>query len=149
MSDINQPIIVEQTFNTSINNVWNAITKVDQMKQWFFENIESFKPEVGFETQFNVQSQDRNRNFLHLWKLTEVAPMKKITYSWKYGGLPGDSFVMFELLEQNDQTKLRLTHKVMESFPEDIPEFSRERGIEGWNYFIRKSLKEFLEKSNK
>ncbi len=147
MSDTNRPIIVEQTFKTSINNVWNAITQVDQMKKWFFENIESFKPEVGFETQFNVQSQDRN--FLHLWKLTEVVPMKKITYSWKYGGYPGDSFVMFELLEQNDQTKLRLTHKGMESFPDDIPEFSRESGIEGWNYFIRKSLKKFLGKSNK
>lgn len=147
MSATKEPIIVEQTFNTSINNVWNAITKVGQMKQWFFENIESFKPEVGFETQFNVQSQDRN--FLHLWKLTEVVPMKKITYSWRYGGYPGDSFVMFELLEQNDQTKLRLTHKGMESFPEEIPEFSRESGIEGWNYFIRKSLKEFLGKSNK
>jgi len=117
------------------------------MKQWFFENIESFKPEVGFETQFNVQSQDRN--FLHLWKLTEVVSMKRITYNWKYEGYPGDSIVMFELLEQNDQTKLRLTHKVMESFPEDIPEFSRESGIEGWSYFIKKSLKEFLGKSNK
>jgi len=147
MSETNELIIVEQTFNTSINNVWNAITKVGQMKQWFFENIESFKPEVGFETQFNVQSHDRN--FLHLWKLTEVVPMKKITYSWRYGGYPGDSFVMFELLEQNDQAKLRLTHKGMESFPEEIPEFSRESGIEGWNYFIRKSLKEFLGKSNK
>ena len=147
MSDINEPIIVEQTFNTSINKVWNAITKVGQMKQWFFENIESFKPEVGFETQFKVQSQDRN--FLHLWKLTEVVPMKKIIYNLKYGGYPGDSFVMFELFEQDNQTKLRLTHKVMESFPEDIPEFSRERGIEGWNYLIRKSLKEFLGKSNK
>ena len=143
MSDTNEPIIVEQTFNASINDVWNAITMVGQMKQWFFENIESFKPEVGFETQFNVQSQ--NRNFLHLWKLTEVVSMKKITYSWKYGGIPGDSFVVFELVEQNDQTKLRLTHTVMESFPEDIPEFSRQSGIEGWNYFIRKSLKEFLE----
>ena len=143
----NEPIIVEQTFNTSINNVWNAITKVGQMKQWFFENIESFKPEVGFETQFNVQSQDRN--FLHLWKLTEVVPMKKITYSWKYGGYPGNSFVTFELLEKNDQTKLRLTHKGTASFPEDIPEFSRESGVEGWNYLIRKSLKEFLGKSNK
>ena len=95
MSDTNEPIIVEQTFNTSINNVWNAITKVDQMRQWFFENIESFKPEVGFATQFSVQSQ--NRSFLHIWKLTEVVPLKKIIYNWKYGGYSGDSFVMFEL----------------------------------------------------
>ena len=146
MKDTNEPIVVEQTFNTSINNVWNAITKVDQMRKWFFENIESFNPEVGFKTKFSVQSQDRS--FLHLWKLTEVVPMKKIVYNWKYGGYPGDSFVMFELFEQENQTKLRLTHEVMESFPKDIPEFSRDSGIEGWNYFIRNRLKEFLEKNS-
>lgn len=49
------------------------------MRQWFFENIESFKPEVGFETQFNVQAE--SRNFLHMWKIIEVVPMKKIVYN--------------------------------------------------------------------
>jgi uncharacterized protein YndB with AHSA1/START domain len=142
VKDTKEPIVVEQTFNTSINNVWNAITKVDQMRKWFFENIESFKPEVGFKTQFSVQSQDRS--FLHLWKLTEVIHMKKIVYNWKYGSYSGNSFVTFELFEQENQTKLRLTHEVIESFPKDIPEFSRDSGIEGWNYFIRNRLKEFL-----
>jgi hypothetical protein len=42
-------------------------------------------------------------------------------------------------------TKLRLTAQVLEDFPEDIPEFKRESGVEGWTYFIKKSLKEFLE----
>ena len=147
MKEIDKPVIVEQNFNTSVSEIWEAITNHDQMKQWFFENIESFRPEVGFETQFNVQSQDRN--FLHLWKLTEVIPLKKITYNWKYEGYSGDSFVMFELFEQNNHTKLRLTHKIVESFPNDIPEFSRESCFEGWNYFIRERLKEFLEKSIK
>ena len=56
MRKSDKPIIVEQTFNTSIETVWNAITEVDQMRKWFFDNIPSFKPEVGFETQFDVQS---------------------------------------------------------------------------------------------
>jgi len=142
-----EPIIVEQTFNTTVDMVWNSITDVDQMRQWYFENIPSFKAEIGFETQFNVQSQERN--FLHMWKVTEVVPQKKITYNWKYDGYPGDSFVVFELFKQNNLTKLKLTHRVVESFPEDIPEFSRESGFEGWTFFIRKSLKEFLEKITK
>ena len=138
-----EPIIVEQSFDASIESVWKAITDVDQMRQWFFENIRSFKPEVGFETQFNVQSGDRN--FLHKWKVTEVMPLKKITYNWKYEVYPGDSFVVFELFGQNNLTVLRLTHKVLESFPQDIPEFRRESGVEGWTYFIKQCLKEFLE----
>ena len=140
-----EPIVVEQTFNTSIDAVWRSITEIDQMRQWYFENIPSFKPEVEFETQFNVQSQDRN--FLHMWKVTEVVPLKMISYNWKYEGYPGDSFVVFELFKQNNLTKLRLTHQVQESFPEDIPEFSKESCVEGWTFFIIKSLKEFLEKN--
>jgi len=137
------PIIVEQSFNTSIESVWKAITEVDQMRQWFFENIPSFKPEVGFETQFNIQSQDRN--FLHMWKVTEVVPLRLIRYNWKFEGFQGDSYVVFELFKENNLTKLQLTAQVLEDFPEDIPEFKRESGIEGWTYFIKKSLKEFLE----
>jgi len=139
-----EPIIVEQTFNTSVDTVWNAITRIDQMRQWYFENIPSFKPEVGFETRFNVQSQDRN--FKHLWKVQAAIPGKMITYSWKYEKYAGNSFVKFELFEENKMTKLILTHQVLEDFPDDIPEFKRESGVEGWTFFINNSLKEFLDK---
>jgi hypothetical protein len=39
---------------------------------------------------------------------------------------------------------LRLTHFVEEDFPDDIPEFSRESGLQGWTYFIKEKLIEFL-----
>ena len=146
MRKSDKPVVVEQTFNRPIERVWSAITDLKQMQQWFFENIPSFKPEAGFETQFNVLSQ--GRNFLHMWKITEVIPKKKITYNWRYEGYPGDSFVLFELFREDQLTKLRLTHQVNESFPEDVPEFNRESCIGGWTYFIKKRLKEFLDGSN-
>ena len=124
-----EPIFVEQTFNQSIDTVWNAITEIDQMRQWYFESIPSFKPEVGFETHFNVETQDRN--FMHLWKVTEVIPLKMLAYNWKYEDISGDSFVIFELFEENQMTKLSLTPQVLEDFPDDIPEFKRESGVEG------------------
>ena len=145
MKKNDEPIIVEQTFNASIDTVWNAITEIDQMHRWFFENIPSFKPEVGFETQFNVKSQ--NRDFLHMWKVTEVVPIKKITYNWRFKDYPGDSFVTFELSRQDDFTMLKLTVDVQESFPDDIPEFTRESCIAGWEFFIKERLKDYLEKS--
>ena len=43
-------IIVEETFKTSIENVWNAITDLNKMKKWYFKQIGSFKAEEGFET---------------------------------------------------------------------------------------------------
>lgn len=145
MNNDDKPIIVEQTYDSPIDTVWKAITEIDQMRQWFFGSIEDFKPEVGFETTFNVESE--SRDFLHKWRVTEVAPMKRISYAWKYDGIPGDSTVVFELFEEDGRTKLTLTHSVLEGFPTDIPEFSRENGVAGWEYFIQQSLKDYLKKT--
>lgn len=86
MKKTEKPIIVEQIFNTSKEKIWNAITVLDEMKQGFFNNITAFEPLVGLETSFVIQEEDRI--FPHLWKLTEVVPMKKITYDWRYEGYP-------------------------------------------------------------
>jgi uncharacterized protein YndB with AHSA1/START domain len=144
MKTSDEPIIVEQSFNQSTEIVWNSITEIGQMRQWYFENIPAFKPVVGFETQFNVRSEERN--FLHMWKVTEVQPMKMIKYSWEFEEYPGKSTAAFEILKENNQTKLRLTVEILEDFPDDIPEFKRESCIAGWEYFINIRLKEFLEK---
>jgi uncharacterized protein YndB with AHSA1/START domain len=119
MQKSDKPIIVEQTFNSSIDRVWKAITDVNLMRKWYFPDISSFKPETGFETQFNVKNQ--GRNFLHKWKVIEVLPLEKITYKWEYGGYRGDSLVKFELLDEKNLIRLRLTHKVLEDFPQNIP----------------------------
>ncbi len=142
MNYMEEAVIVEQTFQNSPEEVWMAITSLDQMQQWFFPNIESFKPEVGFETTFNVTVEDRN--FLHLWKIIEVIPMKRITYNWKYGGYSGDSEVLFDLFNQNGLTTVKLSHQVIVPFPTGIAAFSRSSCLEGWNYFIKKRLVEYL-----
>lgn len=36
MKKLDDPIIIEQTFNSSLENVWDAISVLDKMKQWFF-----------------------------------------------------------------------------------------------------------------
>ncbi len=138
------PIIVEQDFDRSVSDVWNAITSIDEMRKWYFENIPDFKAEVGFCTQFSVDSGDRS--FLHLWEVTEVVPQRKVIYNWKYEGLAGDSLAIFEVSGDDQSAHLTFTHRVLQDFPEDIPEFSRESGIEGWTYFINDRLKAHLDR---
>lgn len=139
-----KPIVVDQTFKTSKRVVWDAITQLEQMKQWFFNNIPSFEPTVGFQTKFDVRSGERN--FRHLWRIIEVIPHNRIKYHWSYEDLAGEGFVTFDLFEQDDQTVLRLTNQGLETFPQDIPEFSRDSCESGWNFFIKNNLKDFLEK---
>ncbi|MBC8352319.1 MAG: SRPBCC domain-containing protein [Planctomycetes bacterium] len=139
-------IVVEQTFNAPVAVVWTAITDPDQMRQWFFEPIVDFKPETGFETQFNVRCEDRD--FLHVWKVTDVVPKKRIAYSWRYEGYPGDSTVVWELSESANGTKLLFTHVGHETFPQDDPIFSRESGQAGWDYLVGESLPAFLQRQS-
>lgn len=136
------PIVVQHTFGAPIDEVWQAIVDPDRMRRWYFETIPDFVAETGFETQFTVRVDDRD--YVHLWKVTEVTPGRKITYNWRYRGYPGDSFVTWELSESPGGTKLTLTHDGIETFPQDNPIFSREAGHAGWSYFVTRSLRAFL-----
>ena len=142
MKITDSPVIVEQLFKKPVNLVWKAITELDQMRLWYFDNIPYFKAEIGFTTQFNVKAP--SRDFLHIWEVTEVIPQKKITYNWTFKDCDGSGDVTFELFEQNSQTLLRLTNIVIEDFDDAIPEFRRESCLAGWNYFIKDRLVSFI-----
>jgi uncharacterized protein YndB with AHSA1/START domain len=143
MNRPHNPIIVEQIFHAPVTKVWIAITKLEEMKNWFFQNIPAFEPVVGFHTSFPVQSGDRT--FTHIWKILEVEVNTKIKYHWAYEEYEGEGFVTFELFEQGDNTLLKLTNEGLESFPQDIAEFERDSCVAGWEYFIKGMLKNYLE----
>lgn len=139
----NEPVIVEQQFkNVSVAVVWKAITDQDQMREWYFQEMADFQANIGFETQFNVHCE--GKDYMHIWKVTEVAQLQRIAYRWRYDGYAGDSIVTWELSEVDGGTKLKLTHAVLEPFVGD-PIFDRENGVAGWEYLIQESLKTFLQ----
>lgn len=142
MKKTDKPIVIEQLFSASPEILWKAITELDQMKLWFFENIESFNAVKGFKTTFLVSNE--NLTFTHLWKITEVISEKKIVYNWKYREYKGDSSVIFELFKEEKNTRLRLSTQVHEDFPDNIPEFKIESCTNGWKYFINQRLKEYI-----
>ncbi|MCE4565689.1 SRPBCC domain-containing protein [Maribellus sp. CM-23] len=113
------------------------------MKQWYFDNIDSFRAEVGAKSRFEVQSGERT--FTHLWVVTKVVPFECIQYNWKYAEYPGDSLVTFDLKKDGNETLLVLTATFIEDFPGEIPEFKRESCVAGWQYFIQGRLKTYLE----
>jgi uncharacterized protein YndB with AHSA1/START domain len=139
------PLVVERTFNAPIAKVWRAITNKDDMKQWSFD-IKEFKPEVGFEFQFYGEKD--GAKYFHRCKITEVIPMKKLAYSWRYDGHEGDSLVTFELFAEGGKTRLKLTHEGLESFPK-TPLFARANFTDGWTCLIGSTLREFVETNHK
>ncbi len=138
-----EPIVLERTLNAPASAVWKALTDKDEMKIWYFDLTE-FKPEVGFEFQFEAGTE--KKKYRHLCKVTEVIPNKKLTYSWRYEGYAGQSFVTFDLLEEGpNKTKLKLTHTGVETFPPSNPDIAKKNFVEGWTSILDKSLKKYIE----
>lgn len=139
-----EPVIKEVLLNAPVFKVWKAVTGKNEMKQWYFDLAE-FKAEAGFQFQF--YGGDEKKQWLHLCKITEVVKEKKLTYSWKYDGYEGISYVTFELFPEGNGTRLKLTHTGLESFPGDVvPELRRENFDAGWTSLIETSIKEFVER---
>ena len=138
------PLTIERSFKVPAGTVWQAITDSDKMKQWYFD-IDSFKPEVGFEFQFWGGSDDKK--YLHLCKVREAIKDKKLAHTWQYKDYPGESYLSWELLPEDGGTRVVLTHSGLETFPQDSPDFRRESFEAGWTYILGTSLKKFLEGS--
>lgn len=140
-----EPFVIERTYNAPIEKVWKAITDKDQMKQWYFD-IAEFKPEPGFEFQF--VAGDENKKYLHICKVTEVVKGKKLTHSWKYEGHSAETYITWELFEEDDKTRLKLTHEGLERIAEYGPAFAKENFATGWTQIVGTTLKEFVEKQS-
>lgn len=138
------PLVVEKTYDAPVQRVWRAITNKDEMKQWYFD-LSEFRPEVGFEFTFTGCAEEKE--YVHLCKVTEVVEGRRIVYSWRYDGYPGMTYVTFDLREIGDKTHLTLTHRGLETFPQDIPDFAKQCFAEGWQHFIEVALKSYLEQS--
>lgn len=141
----NKAFEMERTLNAPVSKVWKAITDKEQMKQWYF-NIANFKPIPGFEFQFSGQGKE-GADYLHLCKISDIVAEKKFTYSWRYDGLEGNSLVTFELFEEGDKTRLKLSHEGIENFSLNGPDFAKENFMQGWTELIGNLLPKFLEKT--
>lgn len=140
----NEPVLIERVYNALSQTVWEAITDVDKMQQWYFPMLTEFEPEIGFETIFDVAHA--GKVFVHIWKITEVEPGKKISYEWKFDGYPGNSLVTWELFPVGDQTRLIFTHTGLETFRGDLhPDLAVQNFKEGWTHFIGTALKAYVE----
>lgn len=141
-SNLPEPLVITRTLKAPVADVWKALSNIETLKKWmpFFPD---FKPEVGFETRFTLGAHP-DRQYEHICHVTEVEEGKKLTYSWRYEGIPGDAYVTYELTPQDDQTLLTLTYRITEMFPAEHPDLDIKVGVYGWNH-IADSLKEFVE----
>lgn len=133
--DRNEPtIILERDYPCAVGRLWKALVDPVEMRQWFFDNIPDFRAEEGFRTEFTVDTGERE--FLHLWEVTEVVEDKLLAYRWRYGGYDGAARSVFELSGDDSRCHLHFSFPIEEDFSDTVPEFTREAGLGGWEYFL-------------
>lgn len=140
------PLLIERTLDAPVALVWRALTDLTQMQRWYMTQLASFEPVVGFRTQFTVHHA--GKDFAHHWEVTEVVPERRIAYTWRYEGFPGQSLVTFELSAvEPGKTRLRLTHAGLDSFrPGENPDLATENFLGGWSS-LAVELQRFLEQA--
>lgn len=138
-----KPLTLERTYDASAEKVWEAITNPEQMKVWYF-NLPGFRAELGYQFQFKG-GPSPEKQYLHLCEVTEVVPGKKLSYSWRYDGYEGISYVTFALFPKGSKTLLRLTHRGLHTFPASNPDLGASNFVAGWTGFLDKRLKAFLD----
>lgn len=136
----NEPLVIERVLDAPVALVWRALTDVDDMRHWYF-TLPKFEARVGFEFEFLAGKAETK--YLHRCKVTEAIPEKRLAYSWRYEGYPGDSLVTFELFAEGKKTRLRLTHTGLETFS-GTADFAKANFQRGWTSIFG-SLSAFLE----
>lgn len=125
--------------------IWACLTEADILKQWSgLHRTTDFRAEVGF-TWMETQKPRRGWDGKMYFKVLEVVPLRKLSYSFKGGPNPSemtlDTIVTWELLEKNDGTELHLRHTGFAGLKGAITSFIMERG---WNKQLNKRLVKYL-----
>jgi uncharacterized protein YndB with AHSA1/START domain len=138
---MNDPLIIEEVYNASIEEVWQVLIDENKMRIWYFPQLQKFKPIVGFKFVFNNDGSSYQKE----WIVTKVEEGRLFAHSWSYLGYPGNSEVQFELIREGESTRLILNHAGLNSFPSD-PHFARIRFENGWKQILGSNLRNCLSK---
>ena len=134
----NNSIFVLQEFNVSQPLLWKYLTQLEHIQEWFFNKLRSLEAVWGFKTSFAFHYN--NKIFTHQWEVREVLLQERLRLGWQYKEYPGDSEAIFEISTSPKGSILKLTAKILESFPA-LEEFSRESMQSGWTDLIQTRLK--------
>ncbi len=117
----------EQIFNHSIESVWNAITKQEEISSWFIKA--DFRAEKGYQYTFN--SDGENCSSIK-GEIKEASPYT-LVYTWIVTENPVETTVKWVLEEVETGTKLSLEHSGISQYKGEtaITMFDSFNG--GWN----------------
>lgn len=135
-------IIVNQLVDVPVEKVWDALSKKEELKKWYFP-VEGYVFEEGKEFTF-FESEDSHM-FLHKCQFLAIVPQEKIEYTWEHPTHShGISRVRWKLEKLDNKTLITLTHYGVENFADTGVNFARENFERGWNAIVKTNLRNYL-----
>ena len=111
MKDI---IVKEHIFDHSIDQVWNAITKEEEISTWFIKA--DFKPEKGYRYTFEASGEEGCSQITG--EIKEADPYTLI-YTWMVQNTDVVTTVRWHLEPLEGKTKLYLEHSGISKYKGD------------------------------
>ncbi len=117
-------ITKEKVFHHSIDQVWNAITKAEEISAWFIQA--DFKAEKGYRYVFTSEPNEKGCTTIS-GTIKEANPYL-LVYTWIVADTKVETTVTWRLEDLGDSTKLYLEHSGIENY-------AGETAIEMFNSF--------------
>jgi uncharacterized protein YndB with AHSA1/START domain len=135
-------IKVEAVFNATQSQVWEALTKPEIMKVWYF-TIPNFELTEGKEFQFY---ENEGTNFLHVCKILKIEKQQLFQHTWTHPAQSkGSSVVTWEIIAIGEgKVKVTLIHEGVENFADGGADFAPANYEMGWNALVKTSLRNYL-----
>ena len=99
----------EQEFDFPMQEVWNAISKAEEISAWFIQA--DFKADPGFQYTFTHEDTKIRGTVL------EASPYHTLIYTWIVGDTGVETTVKWHLQEKGGKTHLELEHSGIAGYP--------------------------------
>jgi uncharacterized protein YndB with AHSA1/START domain len=135
-------ITIEAIFDTTAENVWDAIKRPEAMKMWYFD-IPNFKLVVGNEFSFY---EGEAQMYLHKGKILDFSVNQMLQHTWTHPEQSNGSSVVTWTMATTDDNKVKvtLTHEGVESFADAGKDFTVVNYEMGWNALVKTNLRNYL-----
>ena len=130
------------TVKASPAAVFEALTSADQLQRWFLTRAKT-DPRPGGPFKFGWDFADAAQNGTQQGKFLDVAPGKKISYTWEAAPTPAAlTTVTFTLAPDGDGTRVSLAHTGFG--PGEGGQAARDHHAGPWDFYLA-NLKSYLE----